>query len=177
VPNREFMRYGGVLLDRLSRVTAFARRGPAAEGSFHFIGVQIVDGRVFDPIRPGEAASTIGGIYDTLVAAQAGAVRGFVSDAAFSDVGTIEDYWRTSQVFAAREGASRSSTARTTVDPSARVTQSILWDDVMIEADAIIDECIVTDGVTIRAGERYRRAVLVSGETGAVIASPMSFIT
>jgi mannose-1-phosphate guanylyltransferase len=177
VPNREFMRYGGVLLDGTGLVTGFARRGPSAEGSFHFIGVQVVDSRVFDPIHRGDTASTIGGIYDTLLAAGPGAVRGVVSDAAFWDVGTVEDYWWTSHAFASREGTASSSASRTSVDPSAHVTRSILWDDVTIEADAIIDACIVTDGVTIGAGEQYRRAVLVGGETGAVIASPMSFIT
>ncbi len=58
VPNREFTRYGGVLLDADGRVTGFARRGPASEGSCHFIGVQIVSGRVFDsvPARRGRPA-------------------------------------------------------------------------------------------------------------------------
>ena len=55
VPNREFLRYGGVRLDAGGRVTGFVRRGPAAEGSYHFIGVQMVDGRVVRRRRAGRA--------------------------------------------------------------------------------------------------------------------------
>jgi mannose-1-phosphate guanylyltransferase len=176
VPNREFMRYGGVLLDGEGRVTGFARRGPTSEGSGHFIGVQIVSGAVFDAVEAGEAASSVGGIYDALIAAQFGAVRGCLVEAEFWDVGTVEDYWRTSQAFAARGvPESSSENALPHADGPARVTRSILWDDVVVEAGAIVDECIVTDGVHIRAGETYRRAVLVRDESGAAIASPMTF--
>ena len=65
VPNREFTRYGGVLLDAGHRVAGFARRGPSSEGSYHYIGVQIVNGAVFDAVPPGAPASSIGGVYDS----------------------------------------------------------------------------------------------------------------
>ena len=78
VPNREFQRYGGVTLDAEGCVSGFVRRGPSAEGSYHYIGVQVVAGRVFDVVEPGTAASSIGGVYDALIAAQPGAVRGAV---------------------------------------------------------------------------------------------------
>ena len=73
-------------------------RGPSAEGSYHYIGVQVVQAAAFDAVPQGEAARSIGGVYDTLMRQQPGSVRGFVSDAEFWDVGTIEDYWRTSTV-------------------------------------------------------------------------------
>jgi NDP-sugar pyrophosphorylase family protein len=160
VPNREFLRYGGVRVDAQGRVTGFIRRGPAAEGSYHYIGVQMVDGRVFDAVEPGAAASSIGGIYDALIASQPDRVRAVISDAAFFDVGTPADYWRTSQAFAAAEGKS--------------FGPSILWDDVEVGTGAQLDQCIVTDGVTVPAGERHRREILVRGEDGAVVVSPLN---
>ena len=183
VPNREFLRYGGVQLDadgpstRLGtgRVTGFVRRGPGAEGSYHYIGVQAVAGRVFDVVEPGDAASSIGGIYDALIASQPGSVRGVVSDAAFFDVGTPADYWRTSNAFAARAGATLSSPERgARIDPSARVSHSILWDDVEIEARAVISECIVTDKVRVPAGAIHHRAILVRGADGETTATPLN---
>jgi NDP-sugar pyrophosphorylase family protein len=180
VPNREFARYGGVHLDDQRRVTRFTPRGPASEGSYHFIGVQLVDGAVFDAVRAGAAASSIGGIYDALLASSPDAVRGFVSDASFFDVGTVDDYRRTDAAFAA-DGADRSAAESTpsvgrgtTIDPSARVTRSILWDDVQVAAGATLDTCIVTDGVIVPAGAEYRRAVLVRGEDEYPIATPLS---
>jgi NDP-sugar pyrophosphorylase family protein len=165
VPNREFTRYGGVRLDATARVTGFTPRGPASEGSSHYIGVQVVDGSVFDTIEPGEPARSIGGIYDAVIASQPGSVRGFVCDTTFWDVGTVADYWRTSDAFAAMAGeAGPPAARRTTVDASARVTRSILWDDVHVSAGAVVDECIVTDGVVVAPGAEYRRAVLLKGD-------------
>ena len=175
VPNREFLRYGGVTLDVDGRVTGFVRRGPAAEGSHHYIGVQVVAGRVFDGVEPGTAASSIGGVYDALIAAQPGSVRGAVSDAAFYDVGTPGDYWRTSLAFAAAEGTAGVHAGRNArIDPSARVTRSILWDDVEVGAGVELDECIITDGVQVPAGASHRRAILVHGEDGELCVSPLN---
>jgi NDP-sugar pyrophosphorylase family protein len=175
VPNREFLRYGGVRIDGQGRVTGFVRRGAAAEGSHHYIGVQIVDGRVFDGVAPGDAASSIGGVYDALIAAQPGAVRGVISDAAFYDVGTPGDYWRTSRAFAAAEGAAGPSAGRgTRIDPSAHITQSILWDDVTVGAGARLDDCIVSDGVQVPAGAVHRREILVRGGDGQLLVSALN---
>ena len=51
--------------------------------------------------------------------------------------------------------------SRVHLDRSARVTRSILWDDVSVGAGATLDECIVTDGVHVPAGSAHRRALLV----------------
>jgi len=175
VPNREFTRYGGVLLDAGHRVAGFARRGPSSEGSYHYIGVQIVDGTVFDSVPPGAPASSIGGVYDALIASRPDTVRGLVCDAEFWDVGTVEDYWRTSAVLMAKGSAAIFGSGRGgRVDASARVTRSILWDDVVVEADAVVDECIVTDGVRVAAGSSYRRVVLVVDEAEQLHASPLN---
>jgi mannose-1-phosphate guanylyltransferase len=167
VPNREFERYGGVALDEQRRVTGFPRRGPAAKGSHHFIGVQVVHASAFAALIPGEPAASIGGVYDALIASRPGAVRGFVCDANFWDVGTPADYWRTSQAFLAASGAGSPTGRNAYIDASARVTNSILWDDVEVGASAAIDECIVTDGVRVAAGAAYHRSILINkdGET------------
>jgi NDP-sugar pyrophosphorylase family protein len=169
VPNREFERYGGVALDQQQRVTGFPRRGPEAKGSHHFIGVQVVHASAFAALIPGEPAASIGGVYDALIAARPGAVRGFVCEARFWDVGTPADYWRTSQAFVPTPGATSSIGRGTRIDPSARVARSILWDDVDIGAGAAIDECIVTDGVRVAAGAAYRRSILVAGDDELVV--------
>jgi mannose-1-phosphate guanylyltransferase len=175
VPNHEFNRYGGVQLDASGRVTGFVRRGPAAQGSYHYIGVQIVAGRVFDRLEPGTPASSIGGVYDAWIAAQPGSIRGVVSDALFYDVGTPADYWRMLTAFAAAEavpGWNIGSDAR--IDASARVANSVLWDDVEVGADVSLDECIVTDGTVVPAGARYQRTILVRGEGGQLLTFPLS---
>ena len=162
VPNREFQRYGGVLLDPEGRVTGFVNRGPSAEGSYHYVGVQVVQAAAFAAVPPGEAARSIGGVYDTLMRQQPGSVRGFVSDAEFWDVGTIEDYWRTSTVLSARSDMADLGVGRGChVDRSARIARSILWDDVQVGAEAVIEDCILTDGVHVEAGAVHRGEILI----------------
>src|SRR5207253_7162165 len=67
VPNLEFERYGGVMLNAEGDVTGFVRRGQSAKGSYHFIGVQVAHASVFASLAPGEPAQSIGGIYDALI--------------------------------------------------------------------------------------------------------------
>jgi mannose-1-phosphate guanylyltransferase len=162
VPNREFLRYGGVRLDNERRITGFAPRGPQSDGTSHYIGVQLAEAAVFDAAPTHEPAQTIGGIYDALIAAEPDAVRGFVSDASFFDVGTAADYWRTSLAFGGPAGTVDAAGRHAQIAPTARVTRSILWDDVSVGAGAIVEECIVTDGVAIPEGAEYRRAILVA---------------
>lgn len=169
VPNREFDRYGGVALDDQQRIVGFPRRGPAARGSHHFIGVQVVHASAFAALIPGEPASSIGGVYDALIGARPGAVRGFVCEANFWDVGTPADYWRTSQAFLTKPGAGAPAGRGTRIDSSARVTQSILWDDVEIGAGATIDACIVTDGVRVPACAVYQQSILISRDDALVV--------
>jgi NDP-sugar pyrophosphorylase family protein len=103
VPNREPGKYGGAIMDEDGTISRFVSRGTAATGSYHFIGVQMAQADAFRPLAPGEPAQTIGGLYDALIAAHRGSIRGFVSNAAFCDIGTLEDYAKTSAEIARRE--------------------------------------------------------------------------
>lgn len=166
VPNREYERYGGVVLDGDGRVTGFVRRGAGARGSFHFIGVQLADRAVFGPLAAGEPANTIGGVYDALIAAAPGSVGGFVADTEFWDVGTVADYWRMSDAFAAREKRGDVISGRGgSIHPDARIRHSILWDDVEVGAGALIEDCIVTDGARVPPGAILRSEVVIARGT------------
>jgi NDP-sugar pyrophosphorylase family protein len=179
VPNDQPQKYGGVVVDAKGQVAGFVRPGSAAEGSrlraarfsaagsYHFVGVQVAEAAAFDAVPDDIPIDSVGDVYDRLIAERPGTIRGFVTQAAFWDVGTIADYWNTS---AALGGQAPGRNTR--VDPSARVGTSILWDDVEIGAGAWLDECIVTDGAVVPEGARYRRAVLRAGPE--LIATPFS---
>jgi mannose-1-phosphate guanylyltransferase len=156
VPNVEPHRYGGVQLAADGRVVGFVPRGAAAAGSFHFIGAQIAHRSVFESLPLGQPVNSVGGCYDTLIARQPGRIRGFVADASFWDIGTVADYWNTSQAW------------------SPDATRSILWDDVRVDSGAVLDECVVTDGVHVVAGAHYRRKILRRASDGALIVEPLA---
>ena len=162
VPNRDPERYGGVRLDAGSSVTGFVPRGQAAVGSFHFVGVQAAQAAAFRTLPAGQAVSSVGGLYDDLIAARPGSVRGLVREAAFWDVGTVTDYWRTSFAFMSQSPPEHEWRGRNVhVHESARIARSILWNDIEVGAGSILDECIVTDGVQVPADASHRRSILV----------------
>jgi NDP-sugar pyrophosphorylase family protein len=158
VPNREPLRYGGVVVDEEGAVAGFVPRGPAAVGSWHFIGVQIATASVFSGLPGGRPAQSIGGVYDELMKERPGSVRAFRSEAAFWDIGTVADYWRTSKAFAK--------------DP-AEVLAPIVWDNVDIGEGATLEECIVTDNVRIPGGAAFRRSILIANPAGGVTSVPL----
>ncbi len=172
VPHPDPRQYGGVVLDAAHAVTGFVRAGTAARGALHFVGVQIADLDVFATLADGVPAPTVGGVYDGLIQAQPGSVRGFVSDARFWDVGTAADYLRTNAAFGDAGAVSRGR--GTIIDAGARVLRSILWDDVHVGAGSELDECIVADGVEIPAGARYSRVSIVRDPASAdLIVAPI----
>jgi NDP-sugar pyrophosphorylase family protein len=155
-PNHHPDRYGGVRLNEEGAVVGFAPKGHAARGSFHFIGVQAASASVFRPLPDNEPSATVGGLYDRAIADAPGSIRGFICDASFHDIGTVADYVATSRA----------------ISPHASGT--IAWDDVQVDPAAALDDCIVTDGVRVPAGARYRRQILFRGNDGGVVAEPWS---
>jgi mannose-1-phosphate guanylyltransferase len=66
-----------------------------------------------------------------------------------------------------REGATGTMIgARARIDATARVAQSILWDDVEVGAGAVVEDCIVADRVRIAPGARYRAEVITLAADG-----------
>jgi len=150
IPNPRPDRYGGVVVDD-DRVLGFSVRQPGAR-NHHFIGVQIAESSVFASLPDNQPAESVRELYPVLMRERPGSVRAFVSEASFDDIGTPRAYLATSLAVGAREGAGDvHAGARTTISPSAVVSRSIIWDDVMVEDGAELTECIVTDGIRVPA--------------------------
>lgn len=171
IPNPRPDKYGGVLLDASGAVTGFTRRGHPGP-SHHFIGPQVIEADAFMALDDGVPAESVMGLYPRLMDARRGAVMGFVSDATFHDIGTPADLLQTSLELAAADG--RPDTPRwgrdVYIDPTAHVTRSVLWDEVSVGENAVVDECVVADGVSIPAAASYRRCAIVRHNGGLVTA-------
>lgn len=103
VPNPNPEHYGGVLLedDRVTGFTARLQPRPTTARtepipSLHFIGVQAVEQAAFDGVAIDRRSDSVGELYPRLIASRPGSIRGFVSNAAFFDIGTPADLARTS---------------------------------------------------------------------------------
>ena len=78
-------------------------------------------------------------------------------------IGTPDDYLQTSLLLSQREGTGAAHGAGTRVDATARVEDSVLWDDVEVGPGSMLKQCIVTDGARVPAetswiGVTLRRA-------------------
>jgi mannose-1-phosphate guanylyltransferase len=170
IRNPEPHKYNGVLVDGEGWVTGFARAGQA-ETSYHFVGPQVAAHEAFAGVKEGEYAESTWGCYWPLIAANPRSIRAFMVDGIqFLDIGTVADYVRTNQTIAAAEGTDPWTLGRNVqIAPSARVTRSIVWDDVTIGEGASVDGCVVTDGVTIPPGAVFSNSAIVAGADGLLI--------
>ena len=108
-PNPAPQRYGGVLADTDGWVTGFAHAGDPRHPA-HFVGVQIADASVFEPLPDGDPAASIGGLYDTLLARPEQVATHHIVGR-FHDIGTTADYLETTHAVGADEGHSTVSLA------------------------------------------------------------------
>jgi NDP-sugar pyrophosphorylase family protein len=173
VENQWPQRYGGVITDASGIVHGFVPRGSMAR-SYHFISVQIAHSTVFARLPTTEPSESVGGVYRRLIAEQPGSVRGFLAQSSFVDVGTPAEYldaalsvWRT-------EGSDGlPSGVRVRIDPTARLVETIVWDDVEIGPNTRLHRCIVADGVTIPANSTFEsRAIVQQG--GSLVATEIA---
>ena len=146
IPNTDPAKYGGVVADNRGSVTGFTKAG-STDKSFHFIGVQVVEGAAFASLPDNMPAESVKDVYPSLIAARPGSIRTFIAEAEFFDIGTPRDYFDTCMRFRAKEPVGSRLPA-----PGSRVEDSILWDDVHIDPEARLRRCIVTDGVRVPSG-------------------------
>ena len=170
IENRWPERYGGVVTDSRGIVYGFVPRGsPAAK--YHFVGVQMAHPSVFAQLPADEPAETVGGLYPKLIASKPGSIRAFLADVDFWDVGTPADYLDAALSIGRREGAPSTQVGRgSRIDPAARITDSIVWEDVDVGAGATLERCVVADGVQIPAGRTFRNCAIIQSGGALVVA-------
>jgi NDP-sugar pyrophosphorylase family protein len=163
IPNPNPQKYGGVIVDEGGWVREFTRLGDPRP-SFHFIGVQMAEARVFAALADHVPAASVGGLYTPLLAASKG-IHAFVSSAAFDDIGTPADYLDTSLAVARREGLAALPTgSRSYVAPGATLDRTAVWDDVVIEDGSTLVGCVVADGARLPRGSSFTRCAIVPAE-------------
>ena len=154
VPRPDSTKYGGVRVDPDGSVAGFTKRG-STEPSYHFVGVQVVEAEAFRSLPPGVPAESTSQLYPSLIAERRGSIRACVCRAEFFDIGTPDDYLRSSLLLTEREPGAVERGERVRVDPTSHVEDSILWDDVEVGARSSLRRCIVADGVRVPAGTTW----------------------
>lgn len=169
VPHPAPGRYGGVRVSDDGRVEGFSGRTENLEAPlWHYIGVQVVESRVFADLPDNEPAESVGGIYRDLVTR--GLVAAHRSASVFRDIGRPDDYLETAFAVAREEGHTSGviAEAGAVADPTAELDRVMLWAGSRVDAAARLTNCIVAGG-HVPAGTAARNSCLVPGEGGVEI--------
>ena len=160
VPNPRPDHYNGIVLDDDDRITGFEPKGQA-DGTWHFVGVQVANASVFASLPDGIPAETISGIYRDRVTDRAGAIRGWRVTTPFLDVGTPRDYLDAAQRLGRADGDQSLIDSGARVDPTAHLTGSVVWSGARIGEGAVLEDCIVTGGAAVPPGLRVRGVAII----------------
>jgi NDP-sugar pyrophosphorylase family protein len=168
IPNEQPDRYGGLILDATGRFHSVVPAGSRVR-SYHVVGVQMANPSAFARLPINQPAESIGALYKDLVKEQLGHVRAFLCDCDFLDVGTPADYLDACLSIGRAEGPLRPGRG-SVVDPSARITDSVIWDEVSVGAGATLERCIVADGVHVPAGASFRNCAMIQRDGELILA-------
>jgi mannose-1-phosphate guanylyltransferase len=171
VENRSLVeRYGGIITDSRGIVYGFVPRGPTAVG-YHFVGAQMAHPSAFARVAFGERAETTRDVYRALIAERPGSIRAFLATGQFWDVGTPADYLDATLSIGAAEGVSSPQIGHhSRVAKDARLTSTVLWDDVEVGEGASLDRCVVADTVKIPAGATFQNCAIIQRGNDLVVA-------
>jgi NDP-sugar pyrophosphorylase family protein len=160
VPNPAPDRYNGVQLDDEDRIVGFVPAGQA-QGTWHFIGIQLARRAVFAGLPDGVPAESVHGVYRDLLRTAPGSLRAWRVAQPFVDVGTPADYLRAALALGAAAPDASVIDADARVDESAVVRSSVVWPGARVGAGVRVERCIVAGPVSLSNGFRAEGAVIV----------------
>jgi NDP-sugar pyrophosphorylase family protein len=136
---------------------------PTGAAPLMFTGIQILEPRIFDYIPRGVFSHSTVEVYPRAIA-KAERIVAHVADGMWYELSTLQRYLDISLALLRQKGRGVYTGRNASIDESAEVRDSILWDDVIIESGANVSRTVVGDGVRVRAGERCQDAVVVRAD-------------
>jgi NDP-sugar pyrophosphorylase family protein len=137
--------------------------GPSSAGDdppLMFTGIQILEPRIFDYIPRGVFSHTTTDVYPQAIA-QGEQVAVHVASGTWYELSTLQRYRDISlELLAAKKETLWAGTG-CVIAKDANVINSILWDDVVVEAGARVNRAVLADGVRIHSEEVIEDAVVV----------------
>jgi NDP-sugar pyrophosphorylase family protein len=169
IPNQWPDRYGGLIVDASGRFHSVVPAGSRVR-SYHVVGVQMAHPSSFARLPLDQPAESIGSLYKALVTENLGHVRAFLCPTEFWDVGTPADYLDACLSIGRSEGDIPQVGRGSVVDPTARLIDTVLWDNVLVGEGATLERCVVADGVEIPAGARFGNCAIIQRDGKLVTA-------
>ena len=146
-----------------SRSEGDERRSREGDVPLMFTGIQVLDPRVFERIPPGVFSHSVTDVYVPAIA-RGERVAAHVSGGSWYELSTVRRYLETSVALMKREGRDVELGRGSVIEDGASVTESVLWEDVRVEAGAVVRRCVLGAGVRVVRGEVFEDAVVVRAE-------------
>ena len=134
-----------------------------AEVPLMFTGIQILEPRIFDYIPRGVFSHSTKDVYPKAIA-QGERIVAHIAGGMWHELSTIPRYLEINLALMAAVGREVELGENSYISTEARVRQSILWDDVRVEAGAQVTRAILADGVQVRSGETLDNVAVVRAE-------------
>jgi NDP-sugar pyrophosphorylase family protein len=125
-----------------------------------FTGIQILDSRIFDYIPRGVFSHSTTDVYPQALA-KGERIAAHVASGKWYELSTLQRYLEISLMMLSERGERVSTGERSVISDGAKVTDAVLWDNVVIETGATVSRAIIGDDVRIPGGETIRDAVVV----------------
>ena len=126
-----------------------------------FTGIHILEPEVFDYIPRGGYSDIVPTFYSPALT-EGRKIAAHITDANWHELSTIPRYLDIS--LAMLNDANVFFGAGSSVDATAGIRDSILWDNVTVENDVTLYRTIVADDVIIPAGSHFENAAIVRAE-------------
>ncbi len=134
---------------------------PTRSAPLMFTGIQILEPRIFDYIPRRVFSHSTTDVYPQAIA-NGELVAAHVGRGKWYELSTIPRYLEISLTLLAEHGTTVFKGARSESAANSRVSNSIIWDDVIIEEGARVNRAVLGDGVRIQQGEAIENAAVVS---------------
>jgi NDP-sugar pyrophosphorylase family protein len=128
-----------------------------------FTGIQILDPRIFDYIPKKVFSHSTSDVYPKAIA-NGERIAAHVAEGAWYELSTIQRYLDVSLAMLEREGRDVDVGDGCSISTGADVSNSVIWDNVTIEAGSRVWRAVLGDGVIVRTGETIENAAVVRKE-------------
>ncbi len=127
-----------------------------------FTGIHILEPRAFDYIPRGVYSDIVPTFYNPAIE-KGERIAAHITNGNWFELSTIPRYLDISLAMMTGD-KNVFSGDNCSISPNARISDSVIWDDVTIEDGARLNRTIIADGVTIKSGEQFENAAIIHAE-------------
>ncbi len=126
-----------------------------------FTGIHILEPRVFDYIPRGVYSDIVPTFYNPAIR-NGERIAAHLSDGNWFELSTIPRYLDIS--LAMMNGKNVCKGENCLISANAQISNSVIWDDVVVESGARLNRTIIADGVTVKANETFENAAIIRAD-------------